>query len=297
MKIKESKGSIAIYVIVSFIFLTIILISMLAASKNSQIVGLKAQGVIKNVYENDIDNTDEIYSQMKDNDTVAPTVTISTIANSTDYLFAIKAVVTITDNDSGVDFNKCKYVFTTSNEPIGTNIANYTDGSISAESTTIEKAKGSGTYYLHVLATDNKGNSIEKTSTNTVTVASIANYDYTTDTSGNGKEQTAKILPGKYQFECWGAQGGEASNKTGGYGGYSVGEIDLNESKDIYIYVGEKGESIQSDVYGTKFLTKASFNRRRNWSWMGKLSKYTRSRLCWIWRRSNSYCVFCRFIK
>lgn len=64
MKIKENKGSIAIYVIVSFIFLVIVLLSMLAASKNAEITALKAQGVIKNVYENDIDKADEIYSKI-----------------------------------------------------------------------------------------------------------------------------------------------------------------------------------------------------------------------------------------
>lgn len=64
MKIKENKGSISIYVIVTFIFLTIILISMIASSKNAEIIALKAQGVIKNIYEEDINNADEIYSKV-----------------------------------------------------------------------------------------------------------------------------------------------------------------------------------------------------------------------------------------
>ena len=63
MKVKENKGSIAIYVIVSFIFLTIVLLSMLAASKNAEITALKSQGVIKNIYENDVENRSEIYSK------------------------------------------------------------------------------------------------------------------------------------------------------------------------------------------------------------------------------------------
>ena len=57
----NEKGSIVIYVIVSLIFLTIVLISMLAASKNSLITALKAQETIKNTYENDVANADKIY--------------------------------------------------------------------------------------------------------------------------------------------------------------------------------------------------------------------------------------------
>ena len=59
----NEKGSIVIYVIVSLIFLTIVLISMLAASKNSLITALKAQETIKNTYENDVANADEIYKE------------------------------------------------------------------------------------------------------------------------------------------------------------------------------------------------------------------------------------------
>ena len=64
MNNKEEKGSIALYVIVSLVFLSIVLISMLAASKNSAITSLKAQGAIKNVYENDVASTDDIYSSV-----------------------------------------------------------------------------------------------------------------------------------------------------------------------------------------------------------------------------------------
>ena len=49
---------------------------------------------------------------------------------------------------------------------------------------------------------------------------------------------------GKYKLEVWGAQGGSASGEyTGGYGGYSVGEIELNEGDKLYINVGAVGQS------------------------------------------------------
>ena len=48
------------------------------------------------------------------------------------------------------------------------------------------------------------------------------------------------VLPkGKYKLECWGAQGGSYSTYLGGYGGYSVGILQLTEkSTNLYLYTG-----------------------------------------------------------
>ena len=46
---------------------------------------------------------------------------------------------------------------------------------------------------------------------------------------------------GVYRLEVWGAQGGGASVNTGGFGGYSVGEIKLNVNAKLYITVGKRG--------------------------------------------------------
>jgi hypothetical protein len=49
---------------------------------------------------------------------------------------------------------------------------------------------------------------------------------------------------GNYALEVWGAQGGNYVTQpyyTGGYGGYSYGEINLVEGDEIYIVVGGKG--------------------------------------------------------
>lgn len=47
---------------------------------------------------------------------------------------------------------------------------------------------------------------------------------------------------GKYKLETWGAQGGNASDGTntarGGYGSYTVCEIELREGQTIYVNVG-----------------------------------------------------------
>ena len=46
---------------------------------------------------------------------------------------------------------------------------------------------------------------------------------------------------GKFQIECWGAQGGgTASNARGGYGGYTKGTIQLTKNTKLYIFVGNQ---------------------------------------------------------
>ena len=69
----------------------------------------------------------------------------------------------------------------------------------------------------------------------------FVDFDYT------GSVQTYTIpKSGRYKLEVWGAQGGNYYNsgKTGnkpGLGGYSKGEVYLNSSNIIYVYVGGAG--------------------------------------------------------
>ena len=63
-------------------------------------------------------------------------------------------------------------------------------------------------------------------------------FDYT------GGEQTFTVpVSGTYKLETWGAQGstnlGTNGKTSGGYGGYSVGFIDLKNNDNIYINVGQ----------------------------------------------------------
>ena len=57
---------------------------------------------------------------------------------------------------------------------------------------------------------------------------------------------------GTYKLETWGAQGGSAKTKVGGYGGYSSANIYLTEEQTINIYVGGTGKNgtAQSSVVG-----------------------------------------------
>ena len=62
----------------------------------------------------------------------------------------------------------------------------------------------------------------------------VFDFDYT------GAEQTFTVpVSGTYKLETWGAQGGnDISGTQGGYGGFSNGDLKLNENEKIYINVG-----------------------------------------------------------
>ena len=70
-------------------------------------------------------------------------------------------------------------------------------------------------------------------------VVATKNYDFT------GKEEEYVVpLTGIYRLETWGAQGGTVdSGSTGGYGGYSIGEVNLTTGDRIYINVGGAGST------------------------------------------------------
>ena len=62
----------------------------------------------------------------------------------------------------------------------------------------------------------------------------IQNFEYT------GKIQTCTLQPGRYKLECWGAQGGSDDDNLGGAGGYSHGILNITQTTQLYIYVGEQ---------------------------------------------------------
>lgn len=62
---------------------------------------------------------------------------------------------------------------------------------------------------------------------------------------------------GIYKLESWGAQGGtldfSGNSITGGYGGYSIGNITLNKGEKLYIHIGGKGEDYNSSLLSTTY--------------------------------------------
>lgn len=64
-------------------------------------------------------------------------------------------------------------------------------------------------------------------------------FAYNGTTGSDGSVQTLSIpISGKYKLEVWGAQGGAYNSYVGGKGGYSTGQVNLNENVNLYIYVG-----------------------------------------------------------
>lgn len=65
-----------------------------------------------------------------------------------------------------------------------------------------------------------------------------------------GNIQSIELLPGIYQLECWGAQGGQGNDNeyantswNYGKGGYSIGTIEIKTKTILYICVGGRGIS------------------------------------------------------
>ncbi|MCM1031131.1 MAG: glycine-rich protein, partial [Oscillibacter sp.] len=95
--------------------------------------------------------------------------------------------------------------------------------------------------------------------TNTVVLTTTTTYGYT------GKAQCVVLPAGKYQIEAWGARGGSLSGYfTGGYGGYTKGEITLNKPYNLYVYVGQAG--INGTRYNVYENYAATFNGGGNGS-------------------------------
>ena len=90
------------------------------------------------------------------------------------------------------------------------------------------------------------GYSINYEIANRCEIGETWNFDYT------GSEQLFTVpCKGIYKLETWGAEGGGYSN-TGGYGGYSVGNVELHAKNILYISSGESGKSsYQESLDGT----------------------------------------------
>lgn len=107
-------------------------------------------------------------------DNVKPSASISISPTSTTTTGSVKATVTLSDAQTGVNTTASKWVYNTSSGNIGTNESSYTGGSFSSNKQTITlTATSPGSYYLHVLTKDNAGN-VAETISNRVTVNQLA---------------------------------------------------------------------------------------------------------------------------
>ena len=84
----------------------------------------------------------------------------------------ITANVSQSDNESGVDITKCRWIYNQTSTKLGEDETNYTGKFTSANETISLTATSSGDYYLHVLTVDRAGNKTEKISEK-VTIKSL----------------------------------------------------------------------------------------------------------------------------
>jgi len=77
-------------------------------------------------------------------------------------------------------------------------------------------------------------------------------FDEITIFGSSGKQSCISLPAGQYEFTVAGAQGGVGGGvggTRGGYGAVIVAEIDTASSNEVYIVVGQEGESNPSAVY------------------------------------------------
>lgn len=72
-----------------------------------------------------------------------------------------------------------------------------------------------------------------------------------------GYAETVTLEPGRYEIECWGASGG-GKNNDGGKGGYVSAKYNVNETMNLYVYVGGAGAE-----YSESNEDNGGWNRRR----------------------------------
>lgn len=72
----------------------------------------------------------------------------------------------------------------------------------------------------------------------------VWNYEFV-----NNSQTFTVPISGYYKIELWGAQGGGATEYTGGKGAYTCGTIYLEDNTKLYVYVGESGINTEKIVF------------------------------------------------
>lgn len=108
-------------------------------------------------------NTKTISVPIQNIDNIEPTAQINVQTTTLFINGNAKADIIVNDAESGIDENRTKWTINTTSTAIGTSESIYTGGTLKQGVNNIETASipTGGTYYIHVLAIDNAGNSKE----------------------------------------------------------------------------------------------------------------------------------------
>ena len=239
--LKQENGSITLFVLIAMLFFTIYLVGMYILSTNSETSQIEEMAKIKEIYEQGVNNIDDVYATVENatSDKELPIANINISQNRVELGNSLTVEVSLEDKESGIDLSKSKWIVTESKQQIGTDSSKYTGGTFTKTSENIVyTAQEYGSYYLHVLAVDNEGNSKE-------TISNAMNYYISQTFNYTGTVQTFSVQkPGNYQIELYGASGGNSTltvTRYGGKGGYTKGDIYLNAGTNLYFYVGGAG--------------------------------------------------------
>ncbi len=156
-------------------------------------------------------------------DTVAPTIRSYTGKEITWNVTNGSVTVTVTNDDFGVSGQATGGGY---NFYEGTSVkAQQSSNAYTYTYSTIDKNK----LPTKVVAKDKAGNE----STTALKITQI-NFPY------KGQAQSLTLTAGKYKLEVWGAQGG-GNTVAGGKGGYSFGEVTVQNNTVVYCIVGGSG--------------------------------------------------------
>ena len=95
------------------------------------------------------------------NETTLPTATITLSGTTATTESKVTAEIIQKDTDSGIDISKCRWIYTTTSDELGTDSTKYTGTFTSVIETITLNTNTSGDNYLHVLIVDKAGNKKE----------------------------------------------------------------------------------------------------------------------------------------
>ena len=99
---------------------------------------------------------------------------------------------------------------------------------------------------------DNYSAVISNGKTSSVDKLNCNDFKVNAEFTYKGSEEVFNVqISGLYKIEAWGAQGGSADDTyVGGYGGYSVGYVQLKKGDKLYINVGGQGTKLTKNESG-----------------------------------------------
>lgn len=204
---KKERGSITIITLITILFMLSFLISTYVIISNRRQAQTEIKRETQEIYEDNVEDIDEIYnSYFAEDNEVIP-------------IYTLEQLFKVGTGEKAVINNKIYTLTSSANYNLMTNLdfktADY-EGKIPTENVTWTET---------VVETE--------TLTNQIT-----NFEYT----GTAQQYIAPAT-GTYKLQVWGAQGGHyrESYGAGGLGGYSVGNITLQQEDILYVYVGQQG--------------------------------------------------------